>query len=207
MALQYSILSLTFPWLAAFPLGLHQKGSPIFHIGTKTSHLLPWTAPTTALWCSGGFAHWWCPGIIIFTFWHHRYTRKKERWHNYKILTSLTLHELFNTSSPRSITTMVLVELLLNPFTISEGRMPKDWRVRLPTTLTSMGVIGYQQLAAVWQFYLSFAVFGIFPKALGLGFSECLEQDKWDEDTERILRKVERKKVIKNAYFAREKGK
>jgi len=34
---------------------------------------------------------------------------------------------------------------------------------------------------------LSFAVFGIFPKALGLGFSECLEQDKWDEDTERIL--------------------
>lgn len=165
MALQYSILSLTFPWLAAFPLGLHQKGLPIFHICTNTSHLLPRTAPTAAPWRSGGFAHWWCPGIIIFTFWH-RYTRKKERWLSYMTLTSLTLHKLFNTSSSRSITTMVLVELLLNPFTISEGRMPKDWRVKLPATSSSMGAIGYQQLAAVRQFHLEFCCIWNIPKSI-----------------------------------------
>lgn len=112
------MLPLTFLWLAAFPLGFHQKGSPIFHMCTKTSHFLPWTAPTAAPWCSGGFAHWWCPGVIIFTFryWH---TRKKERWHCY-ISTSLTLHAAL--CLPRSITIVVLVELLLNPFTMSESR-------------------------------------------------------------------------------------
>lgn len=73
---QFSVLPLTFPWLGAFPLGLHKKGSLILYVCTKPNHFLPQTAPTTS-WCSGGFAHWKCPWKIIFMF-RHWYTGGKK---------------------------------------------------------------------------------------------------------------------------------
>lgn len=83
---------LTFPWLGAFLLGSHQKSPSIFHVCTKTNRLLPRTTPTTAPWCSGGFAHWRCPWKTVFTF-PHWYTGRKEISHNYVMHSALlTLH-------------------------------------------------------------------------------------------------------------------
>lgn len=78
MALQYNMLSLTFPWLDAFSFSLQQKGLPVFHICIKISRFLPQTAPTSARGCSGDFSHWKSAWKIIFTF-QHWYTGRKQR--------------------------------------------------------------------------------------------------------------------------------